>query len=432
MGRHVKRTRVTASKHSAINITVRPEMKSDGKGASWLTFLVQGWKEGGKWKRKRFKDEKEAQRFAALKRIEMENQGREQRMVLSPLTDSQHDEAHRAFELLGDTYSLTDAVAFFLKHHRAPDFTIRLEDALRSYLEDKTRDGIRDRSVKGIKSVVSQFVTVTDNPFTHEVTPQAVEAYLRGLRAKDGTHSATRKTWNNYRNDLSAFFDWCGVADASTNRPFVFSNPVTSVRKFSARQVREGQSAKPITTSPENTLRLFSGLMQMHGGVLLRYYAYLYFAGIRPEELKRLSDREEELVNLETGTITIPASISKTAHERQIQISNNLAAWLAVAPSPIIPANFDRLTKLVRKTFGLTHDEARHSFISYHVALHRSVGDAALQAGNSESIVKRHYLNSHSKGEGETFFRIVPDTAQRKADLSLRKLDAPEQTLKIV
>ena len=34
--------------------------------------------------------------------------------------------------------------------------------------------------------------------------------------------------------------------------------------------------------------------------------------------------------------------------------------------------------------------EARHSFISYHVALHRSIGDAALQAGDSEGIVKRH------------------------------------------
>lgn len=405
MGRTPNRTRTVASKAAPNGITIVEKVDAQG----YVFYRVQGWQVNGKWQRKRFKDRDKAETFAALKRVETENQGRTQRMVLSPLTDAQHDEAHRAFEALGTTYSLTEAVAFFLKNHRPPEFTIRLADALGHYLDDKERDGIRDRSVKGIKSVVSQFITATDNPFAHEVTPQSVEAYLRGLRAKDGTAHASRKTWNNYRNDLSAFFDWCGAADAGTNRPFVFTNPVSGVRKFSARQVREGQSAKPVTTSVEDTLALFSGLMQFHGGVLLRYFAYLYFAGIRPEELKRLSDRETELVNLRTGIITIPANISKTSHERQILISHNLAGWLDVAPGPIIPANFDRLAKLVRKTFKLSHDEARHSFISYHVALHRSVGDAALQAGNSESIVKRHYLNTHTQEEGRRFFGVLPD-----------------------
>ena len=127
---------------------------------------------------------------------------------------------------------------------------------------------------------------------------------------------------------------------------------------------------------------------------MTRYFAYLYFAGVRPDELKRISDRENELLNLKTRSLTIPANISKTRHERRVTVSDNLASWLAVAPSPIVPPNFDRLAKVVRKQFNLSHDEARHSFISYHVAAFRSVGDAALQAGNSESIVKRHYLNT--------------------------------------
>jgi integrase len=158
--------------------------------------------------------------------------------------------------------------------------------------------------------------------------------------------------------------------------------------------------------------------MRWRGGVLTRYFAYLYFAGIRPDELKRLSSRENELVNLKTRTITIPANISKTRHERHVTISSNLAAWLASSPGPIVPPNFDRLTKLARKHFKLSHDEARHSFISYHVALHRSIGDAALQAGNSEAIVKRHYLNTHAQDEGRNFFRIVPDLKKRKAALA--------------
>jgi len=38
---------------------------------------------------------------------------------------------------------------------------------------------------------------------------------------------------------------------------------------------------------------------------------------------------------------------------------------------------------------GFQNEVLRHSFISYHIALHRSTGDAALRAGNSELIIMR-------------------------------------------
>src|SRR5687768_1105141 len=106
MGRKANRTRTVASKTSSNGITIVE--KVDGQG--YVFFRVQGWQEDGKWQRKRYKNRDEAERFVALKRVEMENKGRAQRMVMSPLTDAQHDEAHQAFELLGSTYTLTEAV----------------------------------------------------------------------------------------------------------------------------------------------------------------------------------------------------------------------------------------------------------------------------------------------------------------------------------
>lgn len=418
MSRTPKRTRITARKEAAVKITCREVMRHKGN-STWATYLVQGWKENGKWQRRQFKDEAEAQSFAAMKQVEMENKGAAQRMILSRLSQEQHDEAVTVFERLGSAYTLTEAADFFLKHHRPPEFTIRAEDALKRYLDDKERDGVRERTRKGIQSVLKQFIAASDNPWVHEVTSGSVEAFLRGLRAKDGVEKATRKTWNNYRNDLNGFFTWCATPDKATSRPYTFENPVVGVRKFKARLVREEQDATPTTTTPENALRLFSALMRWRGGVMVRHYAYLYFAGIRPDELKRFAKREGELVNHKTGIITIPANVSKTRHERQIRISDNLAAWLkATVGKPVIPPNFDRLAKITRKHYGLEHDEPRHSFISFHVAAHRSVGDAALQAGNSESIVKRHYLNTHPREEGETFWRIVPDPKCRRAMLA--------------
>lgn len=43
-----------------------------------------------------------------------------------------------------------------------------------------------------------------------------------------------------------------------------------------------------------------------------------------------------------------------------------------------------------------------------YVAKFRSMGDAALQAGNSESIIRKHYLDIKNPAEAERFFGILP------------------------
>lgn len=417
MSKKLKRTRITAPKTAAVKVTIRQIVRHKA-GSSWSTYLVQGWKENSKWQRRYFKDEAEAQTFAALKQVEQENKGRAQRMILSSLTQQQHDAAVAAFDRLGSAYSLGEAVDFFLKHHRPPDYTIRLRDASKLFLDDKERDGLRERTRKALKASIERFITATDNPWTHEVTRQQVEGYLRGLRSADGSGRATKKTWNNTLNELRGFFAWCTEADKASNRPFTFENPAAGIRAYDARQVREQQSARPVTTDPAVVLRMFSTLARWRDGALIPYFALAYFAGIRPEEIERISGREKELINLKTRIITIPANISKTRHERHVTISENLAAWLVAFPLPVIPTNFRRMLAKARRHFELSHDEARHSFISYHVAMYRSIGDAALQAGNSESIIKRHYLNLHPREEGEMFWRIMPDTKRRRAKLA--------------
>jgi hypothetical protein len=431
MSKQPKRTRITASKAAAVKLTIRPVTRHKN-GSVWVTYFVQGWKEGEKWQRRQFKDESEAKSFAALKQVEMENKGRAQQMILSSLTQEHHDAAASAIERLGGAYSLADAVEFFLKHHRPPEFTIRLRDALKFFLDEKERDGLRPRTQQALKASIERFIKAVDNPWTHEVTHLQVEGYLRGLRAADGKKKASKKFWNNTLNDLRGFFAWSATADKTTNRPFTFENPAATVRAYDARQVREEQNARPITTELERVQRIFSSLYRWRGGAMVRYFSLAYFAGIRPMEIQRMAGRETELINLKTRIITIPANISKTRHERHITISDNLAAWLEAFPPPLTCGNFGRMLSAVKKHFKITHDEARHSFISYHVAAHRSLGDAALQAGNSESIIKRHYLNLHPREEGGEFFRIVPDPKRRRAVLAPEKETNPNPHLKAV
>ena len=116
----------------------------------------------------------------------------------------------------------------------------------------------------------------------------------------------------------------------------------------------------------------------------------------------------------------------------RLRISDNLAAWLDAAPAPAVPKNLDRLAKSVRQHFKLKHDEPRHSFISYHVALHRSIGGAALQAGNSESIVRRHYLNLNPAEDGEAFFTVFPTGYPKSAAASEKEAGAAPKHVRVV
>jgi hypothetical protein len=106
-----------------------------------------------------------------------------------------------------------------------------------------------------------------------------------------------------------------------------------------------------------------------------------------------------------------------------IQIQPNLAAWLRAYPltqCPIVVGNFQKRRKLFRNRFNLSHDVWRHTFISMFVAKFRSVGEAAIQAGNSESIIKSHYLDVKTSQEAEEFFGIMPKrTAAPLASVAL-------------
>ena len=62
----------------------------------------------------------------------------------------------------------------------------------------------------------------------------------------------------------------------------------------------------------------------------------------------------------------------------------------------------------VREERKLTQNVLRHTYISMTVGSFRSVGDAALQVGNSESVIRKYYLYLVTTGEADRFWRIVP------------------------
>src|SRR5205814_4833175 len=126
--------------------------------------------------------------------------------------------------------------------------------------------------------------------------------------------------------------------------------------------------------------------------------------------IAQLKNRDR-IIDPKAGVIRITPDIAKTKDVRQIVIQPNLAAWLKRYPIekfPILPPNAFDAVQEVRKKFAIGHDVLRHTFISMHVAKFRSMGDTALQAGNSEAMVKKHYLNLVTPAEAREFWQILP------------------------
>jgi integrase len=166
-------------------------------------------------------------------------------------------------------------------------------------------------------------------------------------------------------------------------------------------------------------------------GKLVAYYALCLFAGIRPDILRgEMSKLTAKDIHLDTGVIHIEPEVSKVNMKRMVTIQPNLAAWLRAYPvddqHPLIVPEMLKHKKIIGKKFNLSPDILRHTFISMHVAKFRSMGDTALQAGNSESIIRRYYLDIKNPAEAERFFSLLP---VKKAQEDTEPAAAPAEAL---
>lgn len=407
-------------------------------GKKYLYHRVR-WTEGGKTKTKQFKELADAESFKSNKDLELKGLAESKRPLMTGMTNQQAQSAEWAFKRLGETYSLEDTVEFFLKHHRPPEYTLKLSEALNHFKDAKERAGISERQIRTLKTTLNAFIESAGDIDVHTVTEQQVKSYLQSLKSRDGKSQAKFKTWNSRRNEVSSFFKFAMDKDLATHRPWTFHNPVENIETHSKDKVRQQRPAIA-TTDPQTALDLLTYAMSYEGGAMAKYFALAYFTGIRPNpeknngELTRLS-LDESLINMKTGTIKLHASITKDKRDRTVTISDNLRTWLeAYKDSPIIPegVNLARAYRHIRQKFKLQHDETRHSFISYHVALNRSIGDAALEAGNSEAKVKEHYLNHRPREDAEAFFSIVPDKVNMKAVLNSTPPQSLSGKLKVI
>jgi integrase len=325
------------------------------------------------------------------------------RTVATALTDEQTREAEAVFQrLAGKPRPLSFYVDFALANYREPETQKPLAEAIADYNKAKAHECEQghickpqlDRIGWDLKRLGAHFPKRS----VAELTLPSIVAFLEIGRP-------SMKTYNNRRGVLSTFFKY------SFHRGWVLENIILKVPHYRIRHKR----GSAVTFSVEQAAKLMEHFEQFDGGRWIPYFALCLFAGIRPGvpdgEITKIRPDD---VNLNTGIISISADASKVREPRRITIQPNLAAWLRAYPLdkfPIVVGDFQKRRAKFRDQFSLTHDVQRHTYISMFVAKFRSIGEAAIQAGNSESIIRKHYLDLKSPEEGAAFFAIVPKHA---------------------
>ena len=266
-------------------------------------------------------------------------------------------------------------------------------EAVTELLKIKEQDGASVAYLGQLRTTLNRFATKFPGPIL-EVTGPDVDAWLRSL-------DIVAVTRNSMLRCIKVLFSFAKA-----------QNYLPDEKNTAVEQMQQVRVKSEDTTifSPEEMAKL------LHHAPpdLVPILAIGAFAGIRMAELERL---DWKAVDLERRFIEIRAGQAKTASRRVIPISDNLAAWL----TPL-----ERKGKIVRTKELQTHVPAlaralkmewprnvlRDSFISYRIAIVQSADQVALEAGNSASIIFKHYRELTTPEVAEKWFGILPKEGQ--------------------
>lgn len=382
-----------------------------------VSWRVSGWLSGVRI-RKNFKSKEEAAAEKSSLELKSMQAATGTRAAATCLAEEQLREAEAAFNrIIGRTQSLSFYVDFAITNHREPASLQTLAAGVMEYVAVKTKEQEKEIISEPQLTTIKRHLKVLQDYFRAATVAELTAAKLTTY-CEHG--NAGLKTYNNRRGVISTFMKF------ALRRDWIAANPIEKVAYHRIAH-RRGSA---VTLTVEQARQLMAYAEEYHQGALVPFFALCLFAGIRPclrtGEILKL---KPEHVRLDTGVIHIEPEVSKVRMKRRIDIQPNLATWLRAYPLeqfPIIVPNLQKLRARVAKKFTLSHDVLRHTFISMFVAKFRSMGEAALQAGNSESIIKKHYLDLKSPEEAEAFGAILP----RKPAVVVRHAALPESAMR--
>ena len=291
--------------------------------------------------------------------------------------------------------TLDVAAADYAERHKSMIGTKNVPEVVAEFLAMRKQEIAKGRAslrdVQTVRSHLNRFAAYALTPI-HLVETRAVVGWLRD-------NADAPKSWNNMRASLVRLFKF------AQEQGYIAKAERTAADL--TKRMKLGDS--DIATLPPATLQKLLGAADEEARLYLSLAA---FTGLRTAELLRL---KWEHLDFAANVIRLPKTVTKTARRRAVPILPNLRAWL----EPHRGAKGDVFTseKASDRTIAFVKEQgmewpdnwARHSFGSYRAVLTQSVGQVAMELGNTETIVKRHYFDAFaSEADAKAWFAIIP------------------------
>lgn len=252
-----------------------------------------------------------------------------------------------------------------------------------------------------------RFTAFCGNCLLHEVKSEQISAFIH-----DSPFNPVTK--RHIRTDLAGAFRWF------VKKHWVIHNPVDAV------PAPKVEFEEPGILTVEETEALFRA-NEKEDPEICALLALGAFAGMRSSAIARMDYKE---IDFAARAILTPASKTKKNRRQFIEgLPDNLFEWLSLASKKtfaITPRQFQKRREKAFERAGLLISKAqakrdkttpkappknclRHSFVSYHVVLHRNPGHTALLISHkNQNILYEHYLGVATKEDAEQYFGIKP------------------------
>lgn len=266
-----------------------------------------------------------------------------------------------------------------------------IAETVSRYLIARKAEGVGKASLSHTKKDLERFAAEFTGNLA-DVTPDKVRAWIVALPFKDSTKR------NHYKNGAALF-------NFAKREKLISDNPFNAVE-------RPKDSEEEVSVlSVEDTAKVFATAAQHRPDTLPRL-ALEAFAGLRFSTASQLTPSE---IRFDEDGLRLPAAKMKTRRTHFIdELPGNLWVFLRTAPDSaweLRGKDYERAKSDVFRLAGVVNpgNVLRHSFCSYHVALHKDAArTAVILCHKSPAMLYQHYRGKATAKDAAVYFATVP------------------------
>lgn len=312
---------------------------------------------------------------------------------VATLSNAQATDATRALERLAENglshISLDRAIEAALPLLRSLERSVTVEQLFRNFVEAKKRSW-RPATLRAFNTSSKIFLRRFGGRLIASIDADELEAWYETSFSTDGYRAHEIRT-------IRPAFTWAKRRRLLQDSPYAFIERV-NVKRHAIAIYTPKQAEAIMHACPPDCVAA---------------YALLLFAGVRPKELTQL-----KWGDIRDGYIHITPAVAKTWQVRNIEAEPTLAAWLTstgkhAAEELVCPPNWVRKGQAIRAAAGVPvmPDAPRHSYASYHLAIHRDIAGLKNNLGHSPNsdTLFAHYRAAALPSDAQQYWNILPN-----------------------